>query len=257
MHRFAKSLFLSCAILLAFVLPPASGQVITLYDTTAVPGQHTNVFGPAPMLDDATLLIGPASITGMNFGFRNAGSTAEDVDAVVTFWDNMNVNATGTTIVNSGNLGSFTRHIGSILAGGTGTTGMFNLASPIAIPDNTAGVEIEFYMTGTTDPSDVDALLSQNLPTIGATADKFWSDDFDFVFRGNEAVIFNPNNPTVHANFFLRLDGFVPEPTCAAALAAGALLMGRRRTKSNGTRGCDGSPSAPLIEPSSTRGAFF
>jgi hypothetical protein len=222
-----RSFFLATAAVAAlFASAAARGDV--LYDTTAG-AQYTNVFGPAPMLDDVTVAAGPVTITGMNFGFRNTGATPEDVDAIVTVWDNMNTAATGSTVVNSTSLGSFRRPIGSILASGTGTTGLFNLATPINVPDATFGVSIEFVMAGTNDPSDVDALLSKNLPSPGTTSDKFWSDDGDGVFRGSDVVNFNPSNPTTHANFYLRVDGIVPEPASAAVAAVGLALAAARR----------------------------
>ena len=204
-------------------------RAATLYDTTTG-GTHTNGFGPAPMLDDATLVGPNATITAMNFGWHNTSTDAESVDAIVTFWDNMNVNASGSTIVNSSSLGSFTKTIGSVAGSSTGSVGLFNLPTPITVADGNLGVEIDFVFTGTSDPADVDALLSTTLPSVGNTADKFWSDSNDGSFQGSEAVIFNPNNPTLHANFYLRLDGTVPEPTSAvAAVATGLLLMKRRR----------------------------
>ena len=205
-------------------------QATVLYDTTGGV-QHTNAFGPAPMLDDVGIASGPATITAMNFGFRNTSTDPESVEAVVTFWDSMNTAATGTTVVNGTSLGSFRVAVGGIAGSATGTTGLFNLATPISVPDTSFGVQIDFVFTGTDDASDVDALLSKDLPTVGTTADRFWSDDGDGVFRGNDAIIFNPGNPTTHANFYMRIDGVVPEPGSAgvAGVALVSLAAGRRR----------------------------
>ena len=205
-----------------------------LYDTTAG-DLHTNAFGPAPMLDDVTVAggAGPATITGMNFGFFNASTDAEDVDAIVTFWDDMNTAASGSTVVNSGNLGSFRKPIGSVAGSATGTTGLFTLPAEIQVPDGAFGVQIDFVYAGSNDLSSVDALLSRNLPSVGTTEDKFWSDDGDGVFRGSDAVLFNPNNPTTHANFYLRVDGVVPEPASAGVVMGALALAALRRRLRN------------------------
>ena len=229
MRSYLFATLTACGLFVAATATPAA-RAATLYDTTGG-GTHTNGFGPAPMLDDATLAGGGATITAMNFGWHNSSTTAESVDAVVTFWDNMNVDASGSTIVNSSNLGSFTKTIGSVAGSSTGSVGLFNLPTPITVADGNLGVEIDYVFTGTSDPADVDALLSTTLPSVGNTADKFWSDSNDGSFQGSEAVIFNPNNPTLHANFYLRLDGTpLPEPASAlGATLTGLLLLKRRR----------------------------
>ena len=209
----------------------APAQVITLYDTTG-DGLHDNPFGPAAMLDDLNVAVGPVQLTAMEFGYHNTGSD-EDVDALVTFWDNMNVNATSSTVVNTGNLASFRRHIGVVPDGGVGTTGLFNLPSIINVPDDDFGVQIQFVLTNTNTLSSVEARLSDILPTIGTTADKYWSDDQSpgGSFQGMDAVSFNPGNPTVHENLYLRIDGTVPEPASIAGLVAmGFMSLGRRRS---------------------------
>jgi hypothetical protein len=219
----------------ALMLVPAAAQATRVYDTTTSPTTHTEAgFGAAPRLDDATLAggVGPIVIRAMNFGYANLGSSSQNVDALVTFWDNVNINATGSTTVNSGNLGSFRRPIGPVAAGNTGTTGLFPLTTPISVPDTTVGVQIDFVLAGTNTPSEVAALLSSNLPTVGSTADKFWSDDQSpgGVFQGQDAVFYDGFSAD-HPNFYLALDTEpVPEPgTAAATVACGVVGLLRRR----------------------------
>ncbi len=209
------------------------GRAATLYDTTGG-GLHNNSFGPAPILDDMSIAGGPVTISLMDFAYVNYGSTAEDVDAVVTFWDNMNTAATGATTVNGSSLGSFTRHIGSIPGNGTGVVGLFVLPSAITIPDGNFGVEIEYVFTGTSDLSDVEPRLSNILPTTGSTIDKYWSRDQNpnaTFFAGSDAVNQNFTNTGVHENLYLRLDGSVPEPASAVGFGVLAGLMKLRRQR--------------------------
>ena len=234
----ARTLAAAALLLIGVGAPLARATLV--YDTTSVGGLHDNPFGPAPLLDDVTFATGPVTITDMNFAYWNSDpSTPEDIDAVVTFWNNMNTGATGATTVNSGLLGSFTRHIGVVAGDATGTTGLFSLPMGITVPDTTVGVQINLVLTGTSTLSDVIPRLADSLPTVGTSADKYWSDDQNpgGSFTGGDAVTPAPATPNVHENFYLRLEGTVPEPSSlAAVLIPGLAWLGSRARLTRGRR---------------------
>ena len=231
MWRVLIALAVTCALV------RAAAADVTLYDTTlgGAATRHDNPFGPAPLLDDVGIAQSTAKVTAMEFGYTNTGGAAEDVDALVTFWDNMNIAATGAATVNTTSLGTFRRHIGSIASGATGSTGLFSLVSTINLPDNSFGVQINYVLTTTNTLSDVVATLADNLPAVGTSVDQYWSDDQSpgGVFQGQDAVFPNPGTPSIHENLYLRIDGTVPEPSAFAAIgvACAAGMCQRHRQK--------------------------
>jgi hypothetical protein len=232
MRRVLIALAVTCAI------AGAAAADVTLYDTTlgGAATRHDNPFGPAPLLDDIGVAQPSAKVTAMEFGFTNTSAAAEDVDAVVTFWDNMNVAPVNPTdTVNTTSLGSFRRHIGSIAGSATGSTGLFSLVAPINLPDSSFGVQINYVLTTTNTLSELVATLADNLPAVGTTVDQYWSDDQNpgGVFQGQDAVFPNPFTPSIHENLYLRIDGTVPEPSAFAAIgvACAAGMCRRHRQK--------------------------
>jgi hypothetical protein len=240
----------------AVMTPTAARAEVILYDTTTSPLHDNSGFPAAPELDDCTFAgPGPISITAMDFAYwyrvdpfdPPANPLPEDVDALVTFWDNMNTSATGSAVVNSGSLGSFRRHIGVIAPNATGTAGLFTLPSAINVPDTTVGVQINFVLTNTTTISDVVTRIATNLPTVGSTVDKYWNDDLSpgGSFQGQDNVKPNPGTPGIHENMAIRLDGTgpssTPEPSSAVVLLTGAAVLavrrGRRHAKLDMHRG--------------------
>jgi hypothetical protein len=122
---------------------------------------------------------------------------------------------------------------------------LINLPSPITVPDNNFGVQINYVFKDTNTRADVDALLSDSLPTVGSSPkDGYWSDDTFSIgsFRGDDLVPANPGDPTNHENMYLRIDAEVPEPTSLAGVASAAwvLLARRRRSTSGGRAGAAG-----------------
>jgi hypothetical protein len=219
----------------ALLMRAATAGAVIQYDTTALGGQHDNPFGAAPLLDDVHFAAGPVTLSDMNFAYFNTTSTPEDVDALVTFWDNMNTAASGASVVNTTSLGNFRRHIGVIPGNGTGTTGLFSIPISVTVPDTTVGVQINYVLTTTNTLSDVVPRLADMLPTVGTTVDKYWSDDQNpgGSFQGQDAVDPNPGTPAIHENMYLRLDGTVPEPSAlvAGVIPAVALVLSRARVR--------------------------
>jgi hypothetical protein len=237
-----RRVFFASAIV--FALVDAAATVTRadsiLYDTSTSPLHDNDGFAAAPQLDDVTFSSGPVSITGMNLAFwyridpfdPPPNPQPEDIDLVVTFWNDVNTAATGTTIVNTNSLGSFRRHIGLIQPGATGTVGFFSLPSAINVPDNTVGVQVNYVLTTTNTISDVYNRIATNLPTVGTTVDKYWNDSINpgGVFQGQDNVNPNPGTPNIHENLYLRLNGTVPEPSSLALLPGAYLLaLSRRR----------------------------
>jgi len=242
MRRFFR--FIAVAVICVVVgasVRTARADII-LYDDTAAPLHDNSGFPAAPQLDDVTFGIATgATINAMDFAYwyridpfdPPPNPQPEDVDALVTFWDNMNTAASGATTVNTTSLGTFRRHIGVIAPDGTGFVGQFNVPTPIVAPDNKVGVQINWVLTGTNTISDVVTRIATNLPTVGSTVDKYWNDDQNpgGSFQGQDAVLPNPGTPGIHENMALKLVGNVPEPASLSLLipAAVAALASRRR----------------------------
>jgi MYXO-CTERM domain-containing protein len=227
--RNASALLSAILVLVLAGAAPAD----TLYDATGGTLFADEGFGAAARLDDATFtnaVATPVKITAMDFGYANIGSGSQEIDALVTFWEEVNTSATGSTIVHTGNLGTFRHPIGAVAAGATGTTGLFTLASPVQVADGDVGVAIQFVLAETEDQADSVAVLNSTAPTIGTTVSGYWSDDFntDGQFEGDEKVTPGMANP--NPNFYLRLDGeTVPEPVGLSLLGLAGLLLRRRR----------------------------
>jgi hypothetical protein len=235
-------------VLLAASASTVRGDII-LYDTTSGALHDNSGFPAAPQLDDAQFAVpSGATINAMDFAYwyridpfdPPVNPQPEDVDALVTFWDNMNTAASGPTTVNTTSLGTFRRHIGVIAPDTTGFVGQFSVPTPIVAPDNKVGVQINWVLTGTNTISDVVTRIATDLPTVGTTVDKYWNDDQNpgGSFQGQDAVLPNPGTPAVHENMALKLVGNVPEPTSLSLLipAAAAGLSARRRRKATGYR---------------------
>lgn len=189
--------------------------------------------GPAPRLDAGRFASGggPVVVEGINFGGLNIGTTTQTVEAVVTFYDDVDSDATGNTVVTSGPpLATFTFAFGEFGPGGGGTTG-FTLPTPVAFPDDDFGISIAFEIFGTDNPSTVVAMLVDAPPTTGTSTAGYWSDHVnpDGQFQGSERILPSAGGNT-QANFHLTMIGQIPEPTAAAGLlGTTALLLARRR----------------------------
>lgn len=216
--------------------PGASAE--TVYDATTGT-LFENPLGPAPVLDDLTLVLPsgtpPINITGVSFGARNVDEADQTVDLLLTFFDNANTAAVDAQTVESGLIGT-ARISNVVVPAADKETFIRQLASPLQLPNGTVAVRLTFVAPTTTTVSEVvDALAVSELPTIGNTVDKFWSDQgvFNQTFTGSEQV--EPDllaEPPIHANLYLRLEGVaVPEPGTVGLLAAGSILLLRRRSR--------------------------
>jgi hypothetical protein len=196
-------------------------------------GPNPSNFGTS-MLDDINLPAGTAPVTvrSMSLGFRNYGSSGQDVDVLVTLWDNMNTAATSSQNVNSTSLGTIRYHVGVVAGSATGTTGAFNLPTPISLADNSLGVQVQYVLTGTNTQSNISDRLVTTNPTTGTSSSRFWSDEnpADGQFKGTNT---GSGEEITGANLYLALDtSTVPEPASSGLIAAAmAALLKRRRCR--------------------------
>jgi hypothetical protein len=219
---------LAAGLALAASAPAARAAIIysnSFPDAGPIPG------GAASLLDDISLPAGtaPETVRSMDVGFHNYSPNPVDVDVLVTFWDNMNLSANSSQNVNSTSLGTIRYHHGVVPGGGEGTTGLFNLPTPVALPDNNLGVQIDYVLTGTNTLAPVAARIVLEDPTVGTSSSRFWSDDNppDNSFRGGNT---GSGEEVTGANLYLVLNTtVVPEPTGLAALGLAGLILARRR----------------------------
>lgn len=216
-------------IVFALVLTAgAHGGIV--YDSTA--GLQMGDIYSTNVLDDCVLSGGgPVTIQAMHFGFENVDAVSERVDAIISFWDSVNVAATNTEIVNTVLLGTFRHPLGLVAGGSVQTTGLFNLPSAIGVADGSLGVQVFIVQEGTeTQANYVYPLMTiGDAPVVGSTSDAYWSDtDQDGTpFLGWDKV--GAGTPGAYANLYLQLSD-VPEPATLSLLAfCGLGMLARRR----------------------------
>lgn len=210
----------------------ANGAII--YDTTA--GNQLGENQSTNVMDDVVIPGGgPVTIQKINFGVENWDTNDEDVDALISVWDTLDLNATNYGTVNTVQLGTtYRHHLGNITAGTIVHTGLFNLPVAVNVPDGDFGVQIYIVKKDTTTAADsVAPLMTWGPgadPVVGQTSKAYWSD------RNQDGTPFVGLDKTApltegeYVNLYLQIDP-VPEPTSVGLLTGvgGAILLARRR----------------------------
>ncbi len=134
----------------------ADQPVFDVVDTNGT--VFTNTALPRQLLEDASLIPGPASngtfplrINAMGVSFSTDGTVA-DFDVEVTFWDSVDTAAPADSPVHIGFIGGFVAQIRGIGAGAwiTDPIDLTGLTSPIDLPDAGTFVLIRYLQPDTT-----------------------------------------------------------------------------------------------------------
>jgi hypothetical protein len=218
------------AVVLALGLTTNVGAVV-VYDNTT-DGLQFGDFYPNTLDDVNVAGGGPVTLYSMQFGVECFAN--QNVDAIVTFWSDVDITVPITdfdTVVNTGELTSFRVPLGSLDAGSVQTTAMFNLPTPVSDPDGSLGVQITIVLAGTDTPTyDATPLLLTGefvAPTVGTTFHAYWGDVND---SGND---FTGDEQYQYGNLYLQLsDTLIPEPSGLGLIGlAGLSLLAMRRRR--------------------------
>ncbi len=187
------------------------GPDVVVYDNLPVVGDDvfSDSLNPVGILDEATLFCGPGepgpvNITSLQFGLEVLGTTPQTFDAVLSFFDTINVNATP---VNSGLLGSVRVAFANV-APGVYVSQVVNLTTPINLPDANFGFSIQTFLPNTTTyaPGRMTPLFLGRGVAVGTSEDfAFFDDNANQVFASNEGGFYG--GPPDLANLALRLSG--------------------------------------------------
>ena len=227
----------------------ANSQAVIIWDNhTGVSGATASTSTPRFLMADSLTTIADAGagmqwqINSVDFGLAVSGVqswAAGRLTVKMSFYNNYNPAATGTTPVFSNLAGTYTHAMGGITTTATGTTSFAITGSQAANPFKLAakstnfGVTFEFFLDGTR--TDLAQIAWRDIaPTVGTSHNGFFRDmNDDGIIAANEASNFaNWTN----GNARMRVNATavpVPEPASMAALALGAGIVARRRRRNS------------------------